>query len=58
MGERPAGQPHQRPAKGDVFASTVGEARKLTIPRRDVGNFISEALGSTLFLRQSVALSG
>lgn len=45
-------------AHKDVFASVKGEARKNTIPRRNVARFLANAVGDGQFLRQSVALSG
>jgi len=47
-----------REAHKEVFASMKGEARRSTIPRRNVARFLANAVGDGQFLRKSVALSG
>jgi len=54
---QPVGLTNSEPHK-DVFASMKGEARRTTIPRRNVARFLANAVGDGQFLRQSVALSG
>lgn len=43
--------------EAETFASTQGDARRMTIPRRNVGAFIAEAVERRAYAGQSVALS-
>lgn len=54
---QPVGLTNQKPHK-EVFASMKGEARRPTIPRRNVARFLANAVGDGQFVHRSVALSG
>lgn len=46
------------PAKGDFFASTDGQTRKMRISREDVAAFIAKDIVEPRYHRQTVVLSG
>jgi nucleoside-diphosphate-sugar epimerase len=54
---QPVGLTNARP-KDEVLASSSGEVRHGTIPRRNVGRFLVQAMLGERFLHRSVALSG
>lgn len=45
-----------REPRAQVFASTHGEVRHVTIPRRNVARFLANAVGDGQFVHQSVSL--
>jgi nucleoside-diphosphate-sugar epimerase len=54
---QPVGLTDARP-KDEVLASAEGQVRHSTIPRRNVGRFLADAVTGDRFLHRSVALSG
>jgi uncharacterized protein YbjT (DUF2867 family) len=53
---QPVGLTDAQP-KEEVLASPEGQVRHSTIPRRNVGRFLANAVSGDQFLRRSVALS-
>jgi uncharacterized protein YbjT (DUF2867 family) len=54
---RPVALTNRRP-RGEVHAETGLEVRKATVPRRDLGRFLSRLIDAPRFLHRAVTVSG